>query len=669
MPNTEAKGAFKELSLKQDSHDLLNSMSQIFNHMPAVKKRMFQKSLVRLLDEALSIQEKQKKRKTKPSQLQNNINEFTELFGLTENEAEVCLFLALMSSWSKVENYFDIHLDCDRYSGQKFLLAALDLNTTDYVNIVHGKLRRLGFINQDSSWLELNRECLPLINESAKTVFAREHYRELPAGTVDLNSHTVKREELEHIKNLLEKRQKSATHILLYGEAGTGKTSFTRALASSLSCPAYEVLHNTENKTHSRRLGLIACLNLTNHGEGSLVVVDEADNLLNTADGWSLRGESQDKGWLNDLLEEPGTRVVWITNRVDNIDPSVLRRFAFSHHFPAFSRRERQQVWDSILRKHKVKRMFRKIDIQQLAQKHEVSAGVIDLAVAKARETGFENRDDLLTKIGRSLAAHLKLTLGGKIRSKKNQREQKYIPEALNLDCQTNEFFAQVKRFDHWWRRPAEERPVSYFNLLFHGPSGTGKTELARHLAHLLDRPLIIKRMSDLLGAYVGQTEQALAAAFAKAEIEESILLIDEADSLLFPRSKAGKSWEVSFTNEFLTQMEQHVGMLICTTNRKEGMDEAAMRRFGRKVEFGYLKEEGILALYAKLLGPLVGGSLTVGEQRVLGQIQGLTPGAFGVVRDLVVMGDGEMGHGRVIGELEREALESEGKMDIRIGF
>lgn len=53
------------------------------------------------------------------------------------------------------------------------------------------------------------------------------------------------------------------------------------------------------------------------------MVVDEADNLLNTHDGWLARGESQDKGWLNGLLEEPGARVIWITNRVENIDPSV----------------------------------------------------------------------------------------------------------------------------------------------------------------------------------------------------------------------------------------------------------------------------------------------------------------------------------------------------------
>ena len=118
---------------------------------------------------------------------------------------------------------------------------------------------------------------------------------------------------------------------------------------------------------------------------GDRVVVDEADSLLNTDDGWFMRGESQDKRWLNGLLEEPGSRVIWITNRVENIDPSVRRRFAYSLHFPTFGRGQREMVWESIVRKHRVKRFFTRADLRRLAGEYEVSAGAMDLAVAKAR--------------------------------------------------------------------------------------------------------------------------------------------------------------------------------------------------------------------------------------------------------------------------------------------
>jgi len=83
------------------------------------------------------------------------------------------------------------------------------------------------------------------------------------------------------------------------------------------------------NTTHNRRAAILACLNMTNAGPGSLVIVDEADNLLNTQFSYFMRGETQDKGWLNELLEKPGTRIIWITNSIGGIEDSVLRRFAF----------------------------------------------------------------------------------------------------------------------------------------------------------------------------------------------------------------------------------------------------------------------------------------------------------------------------------------------------
>lgn len=604
------------------------------------------------------------------SALAGNLEDFTKMFGLSDQETELCLFLALMASWSPVERYFDTHLDCDRYAGRKYLLAALGINSTRFEGMIHGRLRRLGFVDLDRSWLELTKDCLPLINESAQAVLTREHYRPLPAPTVPLHDHVVQLADLDHVVRLLQKKQGSATHILFYGPPGTGKSSFAQALGASLECPAYEVMHHADNKVHARRMGLTACLNLTNHGDGSLIVVDEADNLLNTDDGWLLRGESQDKGWLNGLLEEPGARVIWITNRVENIDPSVRRRFAYSLHFPPFGRQQRARLWESILRKHRVKRFFRAAEIEEFAARYEVSAGVIDIAVTKARESGFSGKGDLLDGITRSLAAHKRLTQDGRATDDRQEPNQSYVSEALNLDCGIDNLIQQVKSFDEWWRLPAPGRPVQGFNLLFHGPSGTGKTALARHLANVMDRTLIVKRMSDLLGPYVGQTERALAEAFTQAQAEDGILLIDEADSLLFPRNRAQRSWEVSFTNEFLTQMEQMKGMLICTTNRADDLDSAAMRRFARKVEFRHLAAEGIATLYRRILAPLVGPPLGPDHSEALARLDGITPAMFSVVRqNLMLYSRKDLSHDLLIEELSREAYHSTKTSRRQVGF
>jgi len=68
-------------------------------------------------------------------------------------------------------------------------------------------------------------------------------------------------------------------------------------------------------------------------------------------------------------------------------------------------------------------------------------------------------------------------------------------------------------------------------------------------------------------------------------------------------RQNAVRSWEVSFTNEFLTQMEQFRGILICTTNRMSELDAASIRRFNRKIRFDHLTPQGVVTFYEKLLG------------------------------------------------------------------
>ena len=93
-------------------------------------------------------------------------------------------------------------------------------------------------------------------------------------------------------------------------------------------------------------------------------------------------------------------------------------------------------------------------------------------------------------------------------------------------------------------------------SFCLYGPSGTGKSQLARHIADELGKPILIKRASDLLDKYVGETEKLMAKMFDEALDEDAVLLLDEADSYLSDRSRASQHWEISQKNELLTQME-----------------------------------------------------------------------------------------------------------------
>jgi SpoVK/Ycf46/Vps4 family AAA+-type ATPase len=72
----------------------------------------------------------------------------------------------------------------------------------------------------------------------------------------------------------------------------------------------------------------------------------------------------------------------------------------------------------------------------------------------------------------------------------------------------------------------------------------------------------------DIQSKYVGESETNTRDAFEEAEREEAILIMDEAESLLFNRDRGQRSWELSLTNEFLTSMERYSGIPICTTTQ-----------------------------------------------------------------------------------------------------
>ncbi|MFH0825642.1 MAG: ATP-binding protein, partial [Pseudomonadota bacterium] len=157
---------------------------------------------------------------------------------------------------------------------------------------------------------------------------------------------------------------------------------------------------------------------------------------------------------------------------------------------------------------------------------------------------------------------------------------------------------------------------------------------LARYIAHHLDRPALIKRGSDIFAMWVGKTEANIRDAYEEAAREGAVLIFDEADSLIFNRESAVRSFEVSFTNEMLTWMESFEGIQIFTTNRVKDLDAAGLRRFNHKIEFGFLKPESVVLFYHKYLGGLAADHIDESGLERIKRLPNLTPGDFKAVRN-----------------------------------
>jgi hypothetical protein len=128
-------------------------------------------------------------------------------------------------------------------------------------------------------------------------------------------------------------------------------------------------------------------------------------------------------------------------------------------------------------------------------------------------------------------------------------------------------------------------------SALFAGASGTGKTLAAEVLANELRLDLYRIDLSQVVSKYIGETEKNLRRVFDAAEEGGAILLFDEADALFGKRSEVKDSHdryaniEVSY---LLQRMEAYRGLAILTTNMKDALDPAFLRRIRFVVQFPF---------------------------------------------------------------------------------
>ncbi len=201
------------------------------------------------------------------SATEKNFHAFQEMFALTEQETELCLFLFLISAWSAAERYFDDHLDCTKLSGRKYLLAALKMGESQLDEILNGKLAEIEIIESSFFSFSLNDEYMHFIQRPSGPVAHKEFFLDVEPGGIPLGHHFVPEEETKHVLQLFRARPKTSTHILLYGEPGSGKSSYARGLASALGLPAYEIVKGMRKQRLQAKAAILACLNMTNSGK------------------------------------------------------------------------------------------------------------------------------------------------------------------------------------------------------------------------------------------------------------------------------------------------------------------------------------------------------------------------------------------------------------------
>lgn len=594
-------------------NDCFDSLSMSFNFKNCIKNK--NETINKIITTYTSIlkNEYDKLKNVQNSTIENLLITIQKIFNLSDIEKEVLGVIVrneINTTFNFCLNQFNINF-CPN-SIIKIVTTNLK-NNNKIVSSIY-KLRELGLLSYDS----ISNDIKDLFYDDSD--ISRKKFYEKIIGVnlkTELNIHDFNhlKNELNIvktiIKNSIDKKEKGI-NILLYGAVGTGKTELAKVVAKSLKIPIYEVICKDKDGDEASRYDRLANLKLKNSlfkntKTKQIILFDEAEDLFTDT---LFNTKTVSKLFVNKLLEENETPIIWITNDIYNMDKAYLRRFTYSVKFDEL----KEDIQAKFLKKEFKKNNFKISNkkILELCTKYDLASATITNSIKLIRLTNSTN-----DKFEDFLKNHMTLLNEGcDIQEKTDQHNnsKNYDISLVNTDFNIKDLSKKIKNTDKL-----------NFSLCLYGEAGTGKSEYAKQLANNLGLKVVFKKASDLISMYVGETEQNIAKAFKEAKDKKALLIFDEADSFLQSRKNAEKSWEITQVNEMLTWMESHPYPFVCTTNFMDSLDEASLRRFTFKIKFNYMTAEQVKQGFKHFFDKTVDIDFA--------NIKGLTAGDFATVK------------------------------------
>ncbi len=420
--------------------------------------------------------------------------------------------------------------------------------------------------------------------------------------------------------------------VLLYGPPGTGKTLLAKAVANEsnahfISISGPEIMSKFYGESEAR---LREIFKEAREKSPSIIFVDEIDSIAPKRE--EVTGEverrvvSQMLSLMDGLEARGKVIVISATNRPNAIDPALRRPGRFDREIEI-------KVPDKKGRK----------DILAIHTRNMPLADDVNIDKVASVSHGYVGADleylckEAAMKCLRRLLPEL------------NLEDEKIPPETLDKLIVNGEDFQKalvevtpsgmrevfIENPDIKWdqvgglaevKRELQEAvewpmkyPVLYDKLghrmprgiLLHGPSGTGKTLLAKAVATESEANFVSVRGPELLSKWVGESERGIREIFRRArQAAPCVIFFDEIDSIAPIRGAGGETAVTErVVSQLLTELDgmenMHGVVVLAATNRADMIDTALLRpgRFDKIIQIPLPDKESrksILEINAK---------------------------------------------------------------------
>jgi SpoVK/Ycf46/Vps4 family AAA+-type ATPase len=412
--------------------------------------------------------------------------------------------------------------------------------------------------------------------------------------------------------------------LLLTGPPGTGKTLVARTLRDMMGCD-FQMLSLAdlkEQKVGASGKRVREVWDRARTHQPAIIFIDECEGIL------GRRGAAETDAFATDIVQAflaewdgiRGNAQVWVigaTNRRDMLDDAILSRFGWEIELQLPGVEDRRQI---------------------LSQEVKALGLSVDAPLEAAALTqGMSGRD--LKQLAQSVRAvaypaeptqeHFLDAIGAARKSHNTKVDRKAGWDTLVLDdaiLDRLKLVCALLRDAEKWQARGVSIPRS---LLLAGPSGVGKTQVARTLANESGLTFIAATTADVKANYLGQSGNRVRLLFERARSSApAILFLDELDVIAPDRAATGGNDQL--TDEIVGQLLQEMDgisardshvFLVAASNHLERIDAAVRSRFQERLVIPLPDRNARIRLLANLLAgkkigfPLNDGAVLLADQ------------------------------------------------------